>query len=124
MIEVDALHNDEAARERIANNLDTSFLVEAGAGSGKTTSIVGRMIAMIRERKAEARNIAAITFTNKAAAELKGRFRLRLEQELAKMPADLGGELGKVSTGLERELGEAVAGSEKEALEAALRQMP
>lgn len=68
--------------------LDTTFLVEAGAGSGKTTSIVGRMIAVIKEDKAEARHIAAITFTNKAAAELMGRFRMRLEQESAKALSD------------------------------------
>jgi ATP-dependent helicase/nuclease subunit A len=94
--------DDEAARVRIATDLDTTFLVEAGAGSGKTTSIVDRLIALVRTRKAEIRNIAAITFTNKAASELMGRFRLRLEQELAHTPH----------------------GSEREALEEALRQMP
>lgn len=82
------LETDAEARRQIAEELDTTFLVEAGAGSGKTTSIVGRMIAVIKEGKAEAKHIAAITFTNKAAAELMGRFRMRLEQESAKAATD------------------------------------
>lgn len=86
--EASLLQTDAEARRRILEELDTTFLVEAGAGSGKTTSIVGRMIAVIKEGKAEARHIAAITFTNKAAAELMGRFRMRLEQESAKAATD------------------------------------
>jgi ATP-dependent helicase/nuclease subunit A len=77
-----ALRMDVTARERIEHDLDTSFLVEAGAGSGKTTSIVARMLSLIESGKAEVQEIAAITFTNKAAAELRSRFRLRLEQRL------------------------------------------
>jgi ATP-dependent helicase/nuclease subunit A len=84
MIDGKALLDDEKARERIREDLDTTFLVEAGAGSGKTTSIVDRMLALVRTGRAEAREIAAITFTNKAAAELSGRFRLKLEEEADK----------------------------------------
>lgn len=73
---------DEMSRSRILQELDTNFLVEAGAGSGKTTSLVGRMINLIKQGKAEIGEIAAITFTNKAASELSGRFRIRLEEEL------------------------------------------
>ncbi|MCI3922275.1 UvrD-helicase domain-containing protein [Paenibacillus sp. TRM 82003] len=76
------LRQDEEARRRIESELDTTFLVEAGAGSGKTTSIVARMLALIESGKANVGDIAAITFTNKAAAELRGRFRLKLEQRI------------------------------------------
>jgi len=77
-----SIARDEEARRRIEADLDTSFLVEAGAGSGKTTSLVARMIALVETGKAEVRRMAAITFTNKAAAELRGRFRMKLEQRL------------------------------------------
>ncbi|MFY0544969.1 UvrD-helicase domain-containing protein [Brevibacillus sp. H7] len=77
-----AVYDDQSARERILHDLDTTFLVEAGAGSGKTTSLVGRMINLVKSGKAEIDEIAAITFTNKAASELSARFRLKLEQEL------------------------------------------
>ncbi|MCT1398499.1 UvrD-helicase domain-containing protein [Paenibacillus sp. p3-SID867] len=69
---------DQADRERILLDLDTTLLVEAGAGSGKTTSLVGRLLALI-DHGVHAEQIAAITFTNKAAGELKERFRVALE---------------------------------------------
>ena len=72
---------DQEARDRIANDLDTNLLVEAGAGSGKTTAMVGRMVALIRTGKAEIDQIAAVTFTRKAATELRERFQERLERE-------------------------------------------
>ena len=38
---------DAAARERIATDLGTTLFVEAGAGSGKTTALVGRVVALV-----------------------------------------------------------------------------
>jgi len=78
----DALR-DAAARESIRTLLDTSMLVEASAGTGKTTCLVDRMTALVRSGTAKVGQIAAITFTKKAAAELARRFRERLEQESA-----------------------------------------
>ncbi|MDP1857820.1 MAG: UvrD-helicase domain-containing protein, partial [Gemmatimonadaceae bacterium] len=73
-----AVLDDVHARERIAKDLDTSFLVEAGAGSGKTTSLVGRMVALVA-RGTKVEQIAAVTFTRKAANELRERFEVALE---------------------------------------------
>ncbi|MDQ6422874.1 UvrD-helicase domain-containing protein [Paenibacillus sp. LHD-117] len=70
---------DQADRERILADLETTLLVEAGAGSGKTTSLVGRLLALIASG-VRVQEIAAITFTNKAADEMKERFRLALEK--------------------------------------------
>lgn len=70
---------DQADRDRILTDLDTTLLIEAGAGSGKTTSLVGRLLALI-ESGVNIGQIAAITFTNKAADEMKKRFRLALEK--------------------------------------------
>jgi ATP-dependent helicase/nuclease subunit A len=74
---------DETARQAIISDLDTCLLVEAGAGSGKTTSLVQRMVALIKENRCQVDTLAAITFTRKAAAELKGRFQLALEEAFA-----------------------------------------
>lgn len=71
---------DQADRNKIINDLHTNFLVEAGAGSGKTKSLVDRMINLIYTGTSEIHEIVAITFTRKAADELKVRFQSELEQ--------------------------------------------
>jgi ATP-dependent helicase/nuclease subunit A len=75
---------DKKAREKIINQLDWNFFVEAGAGSGKTYCLVERMVNLIKRGRAKIENIAAVTFTRKAAAELKERFQIRLEDSLCK----------------------------------------
>ena len=74
---------DEPARRRIAHALDETLFVEAGAGSGKTSSLVNRIIDLIVVERVPLRHIAAITFTEKAAAELRDRIRTALERTIA-----------------------------------------
>ena len=69
---------DEAARERIRTDLAATLFVEAGAGAGKTSSLVARIVNLVRSG-VPITGIAAITFTEKAAAELRVRTRQRLE---------------------------------------------
>ncbi|MBS1112654.1 MAG: ATP-dependent exonuclease beta subunit, helicase and exonuclease [Nitrospirae bacterium] len=72
--------SDQAARDAIVTELDMTMMVEAGAGSGKTTSLVNRMVALIGEGKATIEKISAVTFTRKAAAELRQKFQIELEK--------------------------------------------
>ena len=71
---------DQDVRDRIARDLDTTLFVEAGAGSGKTRSLVERVIALVASGTVELRAIAAITFTEKAGAELRDRLRKELQE--------------------------------------------
>jgi len=71
---------DNEQRQQILEQLDTTLLVEAAAGTGKTTSMVGRMVALIRAGKSNIDSMAALTFTRKAAAELRARFQIELEK--------------------------------------------
>ncbi|HEY1434937.1 MAG TPA: UvrD-helicase domain-containing protein [Thermoanaerobaculia bacterium] len=70
---------DAAARRAIAGQLGHSLLVEAAAGTGKTTSLVARMTALIRTGTTTVDRLSAVTFTIKAAAELSERFQASLE---------------------------------------------
>jgi ATP-dependent helicase/nuclease subunit A len=72
--------SDHAARERVLSDFDTTFLLEAGAGTGKTTVVVSRVLALLRSGRSTIDRIVAITFTDKAAGELKGRLRDEIER--------------------------------------------
>ena len=85
----DVVPPDAAQRRRIADDLDSTLFVVAGAGSGKTTALVRRVLALVETGAAELGQIAAITFTEKAATELRDRVRAELERALG---TDLGTE--------------------------------
>ncbi len=70
---------DQEARDRIRTSLDETLLVEAAAGTGKTTELVERIIEVIRSGRGKLSNLVAVTFTEKAAGELKLRLRTKLE---------------------------------------------
>ncbi len=72
---------DHDAREAIRTELDATLVVEAAAGTGKTTELVARMLALVSSGKAELARIVAVTFTEKAAGEMKLRLRARVEEE-------------------------------------------
>ena len=69
---------DIASREKIIHDIDNNYFVEAGAGSGKTTVLVKRMVAMV-EKGIDISKICAITFTKAAANE----FYIRLQDALS-----------------------------------------
>lgn len=91
----EGLPPDHAHRQRILGELDTTILVEAAAGTGKTTSMVGRMVALLRDGKCRIDTLAAVTFTQKSAAELRARFQVALEHAAACATGAAGERLAK-----------------------------
>jgi ATP-dependent exoDNAse (exonuclease V) beta subunit len=73
---------DQALREEIRTSLDVTLMVEAGAGTGKTTVLVQRMVEVLRRGPFGVDDIAVMTFTEAAAAELAARLREGLEDAL------------------------------------------
>jgi len=84
---IPALQSDHSERERIRTSLDESLIVEASAGTGKTSELVKRIVAVLGQGKTTVDKIAAVTFTHKAAGELKLRLREELDKERHKFPA-------------------------------------
>lgn len=64
---------DQSTRDIIVSNLDETFAVSAGAGTGKTTLLTQRYISILKQKKISPTEIVAITFTKKAASELRER---------------------------------------------------
>ena len=64
-------------QRRAVERRDGSLLVRAGAGTGKTTVLVERFVLAVTEDEVGVESILAITFTEKAAAEMRTRVRRR-----------------------------------------------
>jgi ATP-dependent helicase/nuclease subunit A len=79
---------DAEDRRLIAEALDETLVVEAAAGTGKTTELVCRIVRLIESGRATIPEIVAVTFSEKAAGELKLRLREELERARLSAAAD------------------------------------
>ncbi len=93
---------DQLHRDAILGDLGSTILVEAAAGTGKTTSIVGRMARLLAEGVATAERMAALTFTRKAAAELADRFHKVLQAEASQSVSQEKARLERAILSLDR----------------------
>ena len=80
---------DQSTRTQLLEELDTTFVVEAAAGTGKTTVLVERIVMMVRKGRAKLSEIISVTFTEKAAGEMKLRLRTRLERAREEVTVEL-----------------------------------
>lgn len=74
---------DSEARRAIREELGLTLVVEAAAGTGKTTELVQRIVAVVESGRGRLSSIVAVTFTEKAAGEMKLRLRTELDRALA-----------------------------------------
>jgi hypothetical protein len=93
---------DQQQRRRVLTDLSTSLLVEAAAGTGKTSLLAGR-VAMLLASGCAPQHIAAITFTELAAGELALRIRRYVAMLLA----------GKIPTVLELALPQGLSAEQR-----------
>jgi len=85
---VENLLTDSRDREAAVNTFDRNIFLAAGAGSGKTRVLVDRYVKMLEDDLAGVPEIVAITFTEKAAAEMRKRIRLRCTEKIDSLGHD------------------------------------
>ncbi|MCG2795411.1 MAG: UvrD-helicase domain-containing protein, partial [Actinomycetia bacterium] len=94
---------DAGQRELVRKELDRNIMVEAAAGTGKTTCMIDRMVALLDCGRCEdIRTLAAVTFTRKASAELRSGFQVRLEKAARDSSGDREENLGRALAGVEQ----------------------
>jgi ATP-dependent exoDNAse (exonuclease V) beta subunit len=111
---------DQGARDRIKRDLDATLIVEAAAGTGKTTELVGRIVATLAAGRATLDRVVAVTFTELAAGELK----LRLRGEIERARAEASREVAARLTEALRQLEEARIGTIHSFCSEILRERP
>ena len=79
--------DDTEARETAAHDTEHDICLSAGAGSGKTTVLIERLIHLLTECHVNLSEVVAITFTEKAAAELKTRLSGALRKQGGNSPS-------------------------------------
>ena len=90
---------DQEARDAILTDLGDTLFVEAAAGTGKTTALTGRIVEVLKHGLGTLEDIVAVTFTEKAAGEMKLRLRAAIGE------ARVAEENGEVRDRLSRALG-------------------
>ncbi len=82
----DALNNLNIAQQEAVKHIDGPLLILAGAGSGKTKTLTTRLAYLISEVGIDPHNTLTLTFTNKAAKEMRERANLLINQQNSSMP--------------------------------------
>ena len=82
----DALNNLNIAQQEAVQHIDGPLLILAGAGTGKTKTLTTRLAYLIGEVGIDPQNTLTLTFTNKAAKEMRERANLIINQQTSSMP--------------------------------------
>lgn len=83
-MKIDLNELNEVQKEAVTTSTK-HVLILAGAGSGKTRTLTYRIAYLIQTKKVKPENVLAVTFTNKAAKEMKGRLETLLKSELTNL---------------------------------------
>src|SRR5690554_6478054 len=88
--------NPTDEQRQAMDSVNTHAAVTAGAGAGKTKVLISRILNIVLDNKADFHEIVAITFTEKAATEMKVKLRREAREEMSNRP-ELRDELTEAS---------------------------
>ncbi len=94
--------NDLDIRDRAGRELKQSFIVDAGPRSGYTTVLISRVLHAVITGRSDLEHIVAITFTEKAAGELKVKLRFELERALQELEGEEWSRVRRALADIER----------------------
>lgn len=83
---VEVLDNLNEAQQQAVTHIDGPLLILAGAGSGKTKTLTTRLAYLIAEVGIDPQNTLTLTFTNKAAKEMRDRANALIQHQTSSMP--------------------------------------
>ena len=75
----------DPSQDRAVEHRDAPFLLQAGPGTGKTRTLIKRIVALIEEEKVDPASILVLTFSNRAAGELSERLEETVPEGAAKV---------------------------------------
>ena len=81
------------SQQAIADRTEGIIVVDAGPGTGKTYTVVGRYLNIVKKRDVKGRDVVLLTFTNNAAREMEDRIR---SQTVGKVPPDVEDKLKSI----------------------------
>ena len=73
-------------QKQAVQEVDGPMMILAGAGSGKTRTLVSRICYLLSEKDVGAYQVLALTFSNKAAKEMRDRVAVMLKMEAQALP--------------------------------------
>ena len=79
-------------RLKAQTRMGVNIVVEAGAGTGKTTLLIDRLCLAVLAQNTPVEKLVALTFTEKAAAEIKTRFVAKLQNLVAAVKKEIAKE--------------------------------
>ncbi len=87
-----------SSQEKVVNHIQGNILVSASAGSGKTHTLITRLIRLICQENVSVSDILAVTFTESAATDMKEKLREKLCEKISEGQTELNSQLVDLAT--------------------------